>query len=40
MDGSDARRLKALEDENGQMKRLSPDAMPDNIVLMDLLEKP
>nr|WP_304617900.1 hypothetical protein [Paracoccus sp. (in: a-proteobacteria)] len=34
MDLSDARRLKALEDENGKLKRLLVDAMLDNIVLI------
>jgi len=37
MDVSDAQRLKALEDENGKLKRLLADAMLDNIVLKDLL---
>ena len=40
MDMSDAQRLKALEDENGKLKRLLADAMLDNIVLKDLLGKP
>ena len=40
MDVSDAQRLKALEDENGKLKRLLADAMLDNIVLKDLLGKP
>ena len=31
MDVSDARRLKALEDENGKLKRLLADAMLDNM---------
>lgn len=39
MDVSDAQRLKALEDENGKLKRLLADAMLDNIVLKDLLGK-
>ena len=30
MDVSNARRLKALEDENGKLKRLLADAMLDN----------
>ena len=30
MDVSDARRLKALEEENGKLKRLLADAMLDN----------
>jgi putative transposase len=37
MDVSDAQRLKALEDENGKLKRLLADAMLDKIVLKDLL---
>mgnify|MGYP002738273278 FL=1 len=37
MDVSDAQRLKALEDENGKLKRLLADAMLDNIVLKDIL---
>ena len=39
MDVSDARRLKALEDENGKLKRLLADAMLDNTALKDLLAK-
>ena len=39
MDVSDARRLKALEDENGKLKRLLADAMLDNMALKDLLSK-
>ena len=39
MDVSDARRLKALEDENGRLKRLLADAMLDNTALKDLLSK-
>lgn len=39
MDVSDARRLKALEDENGKLKRLLADAMLDNTGLKDLLSK-
>lgn len=37
MDVSDAQRLRALEDENGKLKRLLADAMLDNVVLKDLL---
>ena len=37
---SDTQRLRALEDENGKLKRLLADAMLDNIVLKDLLGKP
>jgi putative transposase len=40
MDVSDAQRLRALEDENGKLKRLLANAMLDNIVLKDLLGKP
>ncbi len=36
---SDARRLRALEDENGKLKRLLADAMLDNAGLKDLLSK-
>jgi putative transposase len=39
MDVSDARRLKALEEENAKLKRLYADAMLDNSVLKDLLGK-
>jgi len=39
MDVSDARRLKALEDENGKLKRRLADAMLDNTALKDLLSK-
>ena len=39
MDVSDARRLKALEDENGKLKRLLADTMLDNTALKDLLSK-
>lgn len=36
---SDAKRLRALEDENGKLKRLLADAMLDNAGLKDLLSK-
>jgi putative transposase len=36
---SEARRLKALEDENSRLKRLLADAMLDNAGLKDLLSK-
>jgi len=36
---SEARRLKALEDENGKLKRLLAGAMLDNAGLKDLLAK-
>jgi putative transposase len=39
MELSDARRLKALEDENAKLERLLADTMLDNVVLKDLLGK-
>jgi putative transposase len=36
---SDARRLKALEDENRQLKKLLAEAMLDNAMLKDLNAK-
>ena len=39
MDVSEARRLKALEDENARLKKLLADAMLDNSALKDLLGK-
>ena len=36
---SEAKRLRALEDENGKLKRLLADAMLDNAGLKDLLSK-
>ena len=39
MDVSDARKLRALEEENGKLKRLLADAMLDNTALKDLLSK-
>jgi putative transposase len=36
---SEAKRLKALEDENGRLKRMLADAMFDNAALKDLLGK-
>ena len=36
---SEARRLKALEDENAKLKRLLAEAMLDNAALKDLLRK-
>ena len=39
MDVSEARRLRALEDENSKLKRLLADAMLDNAALKDLLGK-
>ncbi len=37
MELSDAKRLKQLEDENAELKRLLADTMLDNVVLKDLL---
>ena len=39
MDVSEAKRLKALEDENARLKRLLADSMLDNAALKDLLGK-
>ena len=39
MDISDARKLRALEEENGKLKRLLADAMLDVSALRELLEK-
>ncbi len=39
MDVADARKLRALEEENGKLKRLLADAMLDNTALKDLLSK-
>jgi putative transposase len=39
LDVSEARRLKALEDENRRLKRLLADAMLDNQMLKDLNSK-
>jgi len=39
MELSDAKRLKALEDENRRLKRLVADQALDNLVLKDLLAK-
>ena len=39
MDVSEARRLKALEDENARLKKLLADSMLDNAALKDLLRK-
>ena len=36
---SDAKRLRALEDENAKLKRLLAEAMLDNAGLKDLLAK-
>ncbi len=39
MDVSEAKRLKALEEENTKLKRMLADAMLDNVALKDLLGK-
>lgn len=39
MEVSDARRLKALEDENRKLKKLLAEAMLDNAMLKDLSAK-
>ena len=39
MDVSEARRLKALEEENAKLKRMLVDSMLDNVALKDLLGK-
>jgi putative transposase len=39
MDVSEAKRLRALEDENSKLKRLLADSMLDNAALKDLLSK-
>ena len=36
---SEAKRMKALEDENGRLERMLADAMLDNAALKDLLGK-
>jgi putative transposase len=39
MDVSDARKLKALEDENAKLKKLLAEAMLDNAMLKDIASK-
>ncbi len=39
MNVSDARKLRALEDENNRLKRMLADAMLDNAALKDLATK-
>jgi len=39
MEVSEARRLKALEEENAKLKRMLADSMLDNVALKDLLGK-
>jgi len=36
---SEAKRLRALEEENAKLKRMLADAMLDNVALKDLLGK-
>ena len=39
MEESDAKRLKASEDENRRLKKLLAESMPDNAALKDILGK-
>ena len=39
MDVSEAKRLKALEDENSRLKKLLADAMLDNAILKEVASK-
>lgn len=39
MEVSEAKRLRALEEENAKLKRLLADTMLDNVALKDLLSK-
>jgi putative transposase len=39
LDVSDAKRLRALEDENSKLKKLLADAMLDNAMLKDIAAK-
>ena len=39
MEVSDARKLKALEDENTKLKKLLAEAMLDNAILKDVASK-
>jgi putative transposase len=39
MDVSEAKRLRALEEENAKLKRLLADQMLDNVALKELLSK-
>jgi putative transposase len=39
MEVSEAKKLRALEDENSKLKRMLADAMLDNVALKDLLGK-
>jgi putative transposase len=39
MEPSDAKRLRALEDENARLKKLLAEQMPDNAMLRDVNSK-
>ena len=39
LDASEVKRLKSLEDENGKLKKLLAEAMLDNAVLKDLVQR-
>jgi len=39
MEPSDAKRLRALEDENGKLKKLLAEQMLDNAMLRDIKSK-
>ena len=39
LDASEVKRLKALEDENGKLKKLLAEAVLDNAVLKDLVQR-
>jgi hypothetical protein len=39
LEASDARKLKALEDENAKLKKLLVEAMLDNAILKDVVAK-
>jgi putative transposase len=39
MDVSDAKRLKALEDENAKLKKLLAETMLDNAILKDVTSR-
>lgn len=39
MDVSEARKLRALEEENGKLKKLLAEAMPGNAMLKDIALK-
>ena len=39
MEVSEAKRLKALEDENARLKKLLAEAMLDNAILKDVVSK-